>query len=176
LALDVFVEASRLVRDYRLYEAVGPAEAIDLFHIRDRARERARLAGKPLGAMQEAGLLAMAEALASILAERQAEQEDGASDPQTWGPEWDADRWELGPDPDDERSDHTAEDEAWWAEHTRQAEDTAPVSSKPSTGPTAADWADYAAWSARSERSDFERWLDAQDSPDASGAFQGHDA
>jgi hypothetical protein len=109
------------------------------------------------------------------LAERQAEQEDGASDPATWGSEWDADRWGLGPDPDDERSDHTAEDEAWWAEQTRQAEDVAPAAGGAPTGPTAADWAEYAAWSARSERSDFERWLDAQDSPDASGAFQGHD-
>ena len=114
--------------------------------------------------------------LPRVNASVESEPEPEASDPATW-PAWtDADRWELGPDPDDERFDYTAEDEAWWTEQTRQAEDMTPASGGAPAGPTEADWAEYAAWSPRSERSDFERWLDAQDSPDAGGAFQGHDA
>ncbi|MBV8487595.1 MAG: hypothetical protein JO161_04900 [Planctomycetaceae bacterium] len=66
--------------------------------------------------------------------------DDDADEPENWPPCWDAERWELGPGPDDDQADEF------------ELQPLAPAPEPEPYEPSPEDLADYAAWSEDLER------------------------
>jgi hypothetical protein len=64
-----------------------------------------------------------------------------------------------------------------WTQPARKAEETAPITGGAPEQLTVRDWNNYSRWSISTEEcSNFDRYLDAQDSPDQTGGWGGHPA